>query len=422
MKICIKMALIFALGMLQLASVAFAQEIEMHGFAQANYSLRVADSEDAPESMSARDKDIILGDERLQLEFSGFSSASDASFSARVDLLRDALDSEMKLDLREAYLDLSFWKFDTRIGRQIITWGLGDLVFINDTFPKDWVAFLSGRPLQYLKIGSDALNVSFHPGFISAQLLLVPFYQPDNLPSGERLFFYDPLPILRSVNRPQSQFENFEIAGRLYRTLWRFDVSLYAYRGFSGMPAVQNMSPDAAQATLFYPELRVYGASSQGAMLDGLLSLEAGYYDFVDDREGDNPFVENPQVRFLTGYQRAFGADLTLGTQYYAEAMLKHSEYRKTLPAGFSKQERVRHSITLRVTQFFKYQTVRLSLFAWISPNDEDYFLSPEIRYSFSDELWGALGGNVFGGTKEHTFLGQFEHNDNIYLTMRYGF
>jgi hypothetical protein len=142
----------------------------------------------------------------------------------------------------------------------------------------------------------------------------------------------------------------------------------------------------------------------------------------VDDREGVDPFVENPQVKFLTGYQRALGANLTLGTQYYAEAMLKYDAYEKMLPAGFPKQEQVRHNITLRVTQFFKYQTVRLSLFVWMSPNDEDYFLNPEIRYSFTDELWGALGGNVFGGTKEHTFLGQFEQNDNVYLTMRYGF
>ena len=417
-----RVALVFTFGTLLLLPGAFAQEIEIHGFAQVNYSLRVADSEGAPESMSARDKDIILGDERLQLEFSGFSLSGDASFSARVDLLRDALDSSMRLDLREAYLNLSFWKLDTRIGRQIITWGLGDLIFINDTFPKNWVAFLSGQPLQYLKIGSDAVNVSFHPGFVSAQLLLVPFYQPDILPSGERLFFYDPLPALRRVNRPQPQFENFEIAGRLYRTLWRFDASLYAYRGFSGMPAVQNISPDATQATLFYPELRVYGASSQGAMLDGLLSLEGGYYDFVDDRDGVDPFVENPQVRLLAGYQRAFGADLTLGVQYYAEAMMKYDAYETTLPTGFPEQEQIRHNITLRVTQFFKYQTVRLSLFTWGSPNDEDFFLNPEIRYSFTDELWGALGGNVFGGTKEHTFLGQFERNDNVYLIMRYGF
>lgn len=89
---------------------------------------------------------------------------------------------------------------------------------------------------------------------------------------------------------------------------------------------------------------------------------------------------------------------------------------------GFPKANQIRHNITLRATQFLKYQTLRLSLFAWASPNDEDYYINPEIRYSFTDELWGAIGGNIFGGSAAHTFLGQFEQNDNVYLIVRYGF
>lgn len=32
---------------------------------------------------------------------------------------------------------------DVKIGRMVSTWGTGDLVFINDMFPKDWQSFLS---------------------------------------------------------------------------------------------------------------------------------------------------------------------------------------------------------------------------------------------------------------------------------------
>ena len=66
-----KIAFVFILGMLLLLPGVFAQEIEVHGFVQTNYSVRIADSKDAPENMSARHRDIILGDERLQMEFSG---------------------------------------------------------------------------------------------------------------------------------------------------------------------------------------------------------------------------------------------------------------------------------------------------------------------------------------------------------------
>jgi len=410
--------------MLLIALNTFAQDDLLHGFVQSNYSVRATKTDDAPEEMTAHEKDMILGDERVQLELSHFSTAGNTSVSAKLDLYRDAISGGAKIDVREAYLDLSFWKFDWRIGRQIITWGLGDLTFINDTFPKDWVALLSGQPLQYLKIGSDALNVSFHPGFIEAQAIVIPFFEPDNPPTGERLFFYNPLPPVNKMNllKPKLQFENFEAAGRLYRTLWKFDLSLYAYRGFSRMPAVKTFNPNASEVTFSHPELGVYGASAQGNLLGGIVSLEGGYYDFVDDRDGNNPFVENPQARFLTGYQRAFGANLTIGAQYYGETMLKYDEYEKNLPQAFSKRDQIRHNITLRITQFFKYQTLRLSLFAWASPNDEDYFINPEIRYSFTDELWAALGGNIFGGTENHTFFGQFDENDNVYLQVRYGF
>ena len=171
--------------------------------------------------MTAKEKDLILGDERLQLELSHFSDAENASFSGKIDFVRDAVDSTMEIDIRETYLDLSFWKFDSRIGRQIITWGLGDLVFINDVFPKDWVAFLSGQPLQYLKVGADAINISFHSGVVSAQVIVIPFFEPDNLPTGERLFFFNPLPPGREVRtvKPTLEFENFEVAARLYKTV-----------------------------------------------------------------------------------------------------------------------------------------------------------------------------------------------------------
>ena len=108
--------------------------------------------------------------------------------------------------------------------------------------------------------------------------------------------------------------------------------------------------------------------------------------------------------------------------QYYNETMLEFDAYESTLLAEVPKANQIRHNITLRATQFLNYQTLRLSLFAWVSPNDEDYYVNPEIRYNFTDELWGAIGGNIFGGNDTHTFLGQFEPNDNIYLTVRYGF
>ena len=186
------------------------------------------------------------------------------------------------------------------------------------------------------------------------------------------------------------------------------------------------MMPDnfmtPASLTLFYPELSVYGASLQGKALDGVLSLEAGYYDSRQDRKGTDPMTPNSQTRFLVGYQRQMWEDFTLGLQYYGEYMQDYTEYKKNLPAGFPKEKRLHELVSVRLTQFLLHQTLKLSWFSFWSPSDGDYLLNPEVKYNFSDHVWAAIGGNVFGGGKKWSQFGQLDKNDNIYLQLRYEF
>ncbi|MFQ5709235.1 MAG: hypothetical protein ACE5HO_17395 [bacterium] len=389
---------------------------------QTNFSLRIAETGGARTPNGDPLPDYLLGDERLQLEITRFEG--NAQLLGKVDLYYDAVDKQTDFDVREAYVDLKLGKVDIRAGRQIITWGVGDLIFINDVFPKNWVAFLSGQPLQYLKFGSDALNINFFPEFASIQLIAIPFYEPDVLPHGERLLAFDPLPdmVKRKEIQPGKTLNNTQIAARLYRYLGNFDVSLYFYRGFWGSPPGMVIDSDEGSLTFTHPRLNVYGGSLQGAFLNGVLSLEDGYYDSRDDPEGANPGLENSQIRFLAGYQRAFGENLTLGLQYYGERMQNYGSYERNLPAAFPKRKELRHTLSLRVTQLLKYQTVRLSFFTFYSPNEKDYYLNPEIRYELGDGLWASVGGIFLGGEKDYTFFGQFEKNDNVYFVLRYGF
>ena len=116
------------------------------------------------------------------------------------------------------------------------------------------------------------------------------------------------------------------------------------------------------------------------------------------------------------------GGEFTAGIQYYAEYLLDYSSYRVTLLSGFPAQDRLRQILTVRLTQLLRYQTLRLSLFTFYSPTDEDYYFIPEVRYSFTDALWGTVGANIFGGKEETTFFGQLDKNDNLYVTVRYEF
>jgi hypothetical protein len=337
----------------------------------------------------------------------------EASARVKGDFLLDNVAEEFDVDLREAYVDYTTGNFDFRLGRQIVTWGVGDLIFINDVFPKDYVSFFSGRPLEYLKIGVDGLRSRYSSALVNAEFLVIPFFEANNLPTSERFLLFDPFSDVpsRDEEEPATTLENTQLALRLYRRIKDFDVSAYAYRGFWLTPS---MKPDdlisPTQVITFYPELSVYGLSAQGGALGGVLSFETGYYQSREDEEGKDPFIPNSQIRFLIGYQRQIWKDFTVGVQYYGEYMTHYDEYVENLPGGVPELDE------------YRYQTLKLSFFAFYSPSDEDYLIIPEVKYNITDELSAVLGANIFGGGEDAPQFGQFDKNDNIYTVVKYEF
>jgi hypothetical protein len=391
-----KLAIVVLLAVL-LQFPAYAQEtkdetnIEIHGFLMGNYSWRTSDQQ--PEGEEG--DDFLLAEERFRLDVFGWADSIEASIRFKGDLLYDHVAERLDTDLREAYVDYTTGDFDFRLGRQIVTWGVGDLLFINDVFPKDYVSFFSGRPLEYLKIGVDGLRSRYSSALVNTEFLIIPLFEPNNLPTSERFLLFDPFSDIpsREKKEPATTIENTQLALRLYRRIKDSDVSVYAYRGFWLTPS---MKPDSfalpTQVTTFYPELSVYGLSAQRGALGGVLSFETGYYQSREDEEGKDPFIPNSQIRFLIGYQRQIWKDFTLGAQYYGEYMTHYDEYVENLPQGIPKLDEYRYLTTVRLTQLLKHQTLKLSFFAFYSPSDEDYLIIPEVKYNITDELSAVLG------------------------------
>jgi hypothetical protein len=401
---------------LLLSSSASAAEVSFHGFMQGNYSRNAAT--DNPDG-----KDYKLSEERVQVKLEVSRDAFRAYLKS--DAFYDHVGEHAIAELREGYFDYAAEKWDARVGRQVVTWGVGDLLFINDVFPKDYEAFFSGRPLEYLKKGVDGAKIGLYPDFASIELVAVPFFEPNKFPDPDRFWMYDPMAAImnREEKEPDRRFRNTEAALRIYRDVAGFDTSLYYYHGYSRQPSIMPDNPLApAKLTLFYPKLSVYGASLQGRAAGGVLSLEAGYYDSREDRAGADPMIPNSQTRYLIGYQNQLWEDFTLGLQYYGEYMHDYSAYEQNLSTGFPKERRLHQLATVRLTQFLLHQTMRLSFFAFYGPADGDYLINPEVKYNFTDSIWAAIGGNFFGGGKPWTQFGQFAKDDNVYAQARYEF
>lgn len=417
-KITLTVFILCASVPLWLSSKAFA--LDLHGFLQGNYSARITD--DGPPQ--ANGSDYLLSEERFQLKLSESSKDGSASFFLKTDFFHDGVDNTDDIEIREGYIDYTKGAIDLRVGRQIITWGTGDLIFINDVFPKNYNAFFSGRPMEYLKGAVDGLKIGLTSDILSAELVAIPEFEANRYPSSQRFYLYDPFSsatnLTYSTEWPGDKIGDTELAARLFRYFGSTDVSLYAYKGFYRVPGARVDSPTTV--TYFYPDLAVYGASVSGSILGGIGNIEAGYYDSRDDADGSDPTIENSKWKFLTGYRKDMGDDFTIGVQYYSEMMDNYSSYEGNLPSGSPKEDRVRDYATLRLTKMLMYQNLRLSLFGIYSPSDEDYLINPEGSYKLSDELSVTLGSNVFGGKESFTQFGQLDKNDNVYTNLRYEF
>jgi hypothetical protein len=368
---------------------------------------------------------FLLAEERLRLELNLWTEVAEAEVLVKLDGVHDAVTSEFYLDLREAYLDFTGGKMDFRFGRQIATWGVGDFLFINDVFPKNWVSFFSGRPLEYLKLGVDALRGRYSSDVLNAELLIIPRFRPDTLPTPKRFLLFDDFASAagRNETMPETGFDNPEVALRLYRRFRDYDVSAYMYRGYWRSPSQLIDDPvNPMELTQFFPALSTWGLSAQGQSLGGIISLETGYFDSRDDRVGDNVAIPNSQARFLAGYRKQLSDDTTLGLQYYVEIMMDFTAYENSSPDGGKRSKKYRDIVTLSLNRFLQHQAWELSLFAFYSPAEQDYLFQPRAAYRFSDNFSAVLGANIFGGKTKTTFFGQFDHNDNIYLMLRYDF
>ena len=128
------------------------------------------------------ERQASLGETRVQLDWE--KALQDVTLKLTADLLVDAvLDRHSVdlqtgrglLDLRQANVTFSpIELMDVKVGRQILTWGTGDLIFINDLFPKDWQSFFVGRDVEYLKAPSDAAKISLFMDWANLDIAYTP--------------------------------------------------------------------------------------------------------------------------------------------------------------------------------------------------------------------------------------------------------
>lgn len=373
----------------------------------------------------AIDKEATLMDARVQLQADYTFSASKVSF--RGDVYYDGVKESLESQVRELYWqgNLGFLgeagqKFDLKVGQQILTWGTGDYLFLNDMFPKDYQSFFAGRDDDYLKAPSLSAKLSGYFDWINVDVVVTPEFEPDNGINGEYFSFFNPMTGENLANEFSVADDNTpddaEYALRLYRTFAGTELALYGYKGYTKLPE----AADTLGRPL-YSELTVTGFSAMRTVGPGIGKLEYAFHD-GEDTAGDNPLVPNDQSRLLVGYEQELVANLTGSVQWYTEFNHDYDARIEASPWPQYEAEERRHVVTTQLRYQALQQTLVLHAFNFYSPTDEDGFLRFRATYSPVD-TWQVSGGvNLFYGDAPHTFYNQFRDGSNVYASFRYFF
>ena len=367
--------------------------------------------------------DTVMNELRTQMGWQHLGDKIDTTI--RGDLLLDAQLDEAIVHFRELNVSTtSTGSFDATLGRQMINWSIPDILYLNDLFPKDYAAFFIGRDAEgeYMIHPSDSLQLNWFAGNTSVDFVYSPHFTPYVTPGGERLSYYDPM--TQSLKGEDDQmpvedkweiFDKDAVYLRILTMIKSHELFFFAHDGYWPVPN----AIDPVEGEFYYAPLRTYGAAYRGPLMSGILSLEASYYDSLDDEKGDDPMIPNTQVRTLVRYDFEVMKDLNATAQYYTEIRQDQDAYESTAMPGMS-LDQVYELYTLRLTRMLLKQTLTLSFMGFYSPTDEDHYLRANVYYQPDDRWMFHVGVNRFDGKSISGRWAGYEENSNAFAAVRY--
>jgi len=399
--------------------------------------------------------DWLHNQTRLRLQTS--KSNDLGSFNAKFDLVEDGVRKTSRVEIREAKITLTpiDW-VDLNLGKQVNTWGVGDMLFINDLFPKNWNAMFLGQDMEFMKNPANSYRMSVYLGPLTWDLVSHPEFAPDTTPNGCVLAVYNPNSLMdpdqptiaqNSASCDQEPaaevrnggYDQGELANRLKAQMGGFELAIYSYRGFYKNP--QGMALVDGELKPIYPRLETKGLSLEGQLGPGILSMEAGAYDSKDDPEGVDPLIANSVNKGLIGYRLDLSSHLMVGMQLYQEQMQDYDGYEAGILGMYQqmgltqaqameqaaykyRREEVQNTHTLRLTFKAQQDTLWINLFAYSRPEDRDSFYKLDITKRLNDQMQLVMGANLFEGDENYPDreFGMLADQDNGFLRLQYNF
>ncbi len=334
----------------------------------------------------------------------------------------NALNDNLDITLRQAYMDIYFDNFDLRIGKQQIIWGKADGVFITDIIsPRDLSEFIL-PDFEEIRIGINALKFDYYLGNSTFEVVWIPIFQATITPDENSIWAPEmpefPVPaVYYSQNYDDgNKLSESEFALKYSYLGSAIDFELMAAYMWDDNPAMHiYLQPD--MTLLIKPEyhrLTLAGASFSKAVEGAIVRGEGAYYfekRFAADDFTVNGIREKDYVHYLIGYDHNwFGVNVSF--QFIQEYIL---DYENDIH-----NDEFSNTMTFLVMEDFLRETLRLEFFTYYGINNQDALLRPKITYDFADGFEVQLGANIFIG--EEGNFGQYDKNDMIYSKLKLSF
>ena len=334
----------------------------------------------------------------------------------------NALNDNLDITLRQAYMDIYFDNFDLRIGKQQIIWGKADGVFITDVIsPRDLSEFIL-PDFDEIRIGINAVKFDYYLGNSTFEAVWIPTFESTVLPDENSVW----APEMPDFSMPVSyDYSNAEVENKLSES----EIAIkYSYLGsaidFELMVAymwddnpAMHIYPQPDTTIMIKPEyhrLPLAGASFSKAVGGAVVRGEGAYYfekRFAAEDFNVNGVKEKDYAHYLIGYDHNwFGVNVSF--QFIQEYILDYEEDMRN--------DEFSNTMTFLMTEDFLRETLRLEFFTYYGINNEDALLRPKIVYDFADGFEVQLETNIFVG-KEGNF-GQYYKNDMVNIKLKLSF
>jgi hypothetical protein len=333
------------------------------------------------------------------------------TMSARAEAVFGPSASRDRISLREGFLD---WtpgsQLNLKFGRQVLTWGVSDYLYVNDIFPKNYDAFFTGGGFDRMKEPVDAARVTWHGPPVSVETI-VSRAKADRLPSPDR-FLATQLPATASVVGNDGLDAAFKASSQLQG----WDVAAYAA---SFQSRERRLYVDATGLRADHPRLKHLGVSLTGNAPSGVVWVEGAIRHAAEAK--DNTVSRHSlgsSVKLIAGYSREVGQDITASMQLQIEAPTNFNRYAATLGPGVRPVERLATTLHARLQSRYLNQTLGIGaqLFAG---SERDTHFNPFANWSPADGWTIEAGANLFNGRTD-TRYGAFRDDSNVYVQGRY--